>query len=295
LGNDYSASGGINYNTGFVTNAVRRALEWNVGDKLLLDEINLDVPTIHTSTPSEYWYSKSYECISTFKLLKPENIVIDGILTDSGWQSGGWLVGSPTAGTYQKLPILNQDLEYKYKLKTDDEYLYIGFSSNLDTYYGNASYLPYIRIWLKTNPEATVYTHYYDVGKDASGNVFVSAKRNTSLTESLPEDIPNSSVEGMWLGEEGMALSRAEMKIKLSEFGGEKEFDYFFCYFSYTQNIPAEYLCLYAHNITIPADGSTRLTNFPYYNWEDAAAGHVVTAQELMSAEDIVSAFEEVL
>jgi hypothetical protein len=114
------------------------------------------------------------------------------------------------------------------------------------------------------------------------------AQRNTSLTVSAPENIPNSSIEGVWFGETGENLSRAEIKIKLSEFGGEKEFDYFFCYYSYTQDTPAEYLCLYAHDITIVEGSGTRLTNFPYYNWEDTAAGHVITANEILNAEEVV-------
>jgi hypothetical protein len=65
-----------------------------------LDEVNLEYQTIPTITPSEFWFSDSYECTSSFKLLKPEIITIDGILTDTGWKDGGWLAGSPVTGTY---------------------------------------------------------------------------------------------------------------------------------------------------------------------------------------------------
>jgi len=139
-------------------------------------------------------------------------------------------------------------------------------------------------LWIKSNDAATIYTHIYDIGCDTSGNVTTLAKYNTSLSENLAADIENSSLEAVWMGKSGDGLTRIEFKVKLSEFNGETNFDYFVSYAAYT-NAPLEYLTLFGQNITI--DETNRATNFPFNNWEDIAADCFIVENELISNEEV--------
>lgn len=66
-GNDYSATGGINYTTEVCGKMVEEARTWKAGDKFTFTGIDLENLTeIPTSTAGTNWYDPSYVCTATY-------------------------------------------------------------------------------------------------------------------------------------------------------------------------------------------------------------------------------------
>jgi hypothetical protein len=206
----------------------QRIDSWKLGDRILFNNVNIQTGEIPTTTPLVNWYDDGYVCTATYDILKEhEEIIIDGHLDEDAWSYGGWLVGdSASGGVYQDTSTIPDDvnLTYKYKFITDENYLYGSLVNNLLP--NNNDNTPSIfRIWIRSNPEATVYTHIIDIRYLTSGPV-ISLYRNTSLTENKAEIItsPEGDQIAWYVGED---KQRIEFRAKLADLNLDGSFEYF--------------------------------------------------------------------
>lgn len=213
-----------NYQNVNTNNAVKNALQWQVGDKFIFENLNLDTLMTPTSTPDILWYKEGYNCTATYDKIGSYGITIDGYLNDDGWSDGGWYVVNGQTGVYQAEPTVGKGFDYRYKIRTDSDYLYVAVAANEHVMAGAAGPSA-ARIWLKTNPDATVYTHFYETRWNSNG-LYKRAMINQSTTTNNAIEIADTSMEYASSYDSGVV--RFEFRVKLSEFGGEEGFYYFF-------------------------------------------------------------------
>ena len=188
-----------------------------------------------------------------------ETITIDGVLDDNGWKADGWKEVTPKNGRWQTEPTTEDTLSYRYQLRADDEYLYVAVEAACMSVDGGNGFGTNVRLWINSDSEATVYTHFYSVFTQ-DGETKTGAKLNNSKTENKGANIENSTIEAKYVGSDEKVV--VEFKVKLSEFNGAEGFKYFIC----VSNRVNENICLY--NAQIPlTDADDRLANFPYKLW----------------------------
>ncbi|MBO5869544.1 MAG: hypothetical protein J6Q89_02225, partial [Clostridia bacterium] len=184
--------------------------------------------------------------------ISKETIIVDGELSDDGWTADGWVKVNEDNGYWQNDPDTDT-LSYMYQLRTDDTRLYGAFVIDCDLVVGGNGVGTNVRIWFRTNDNATVYTHFYDINADK-----LAAKRNTSLTSNSATAVSNTSLDAQLNGANGVTY--VEFSVELAEFGGEERFDYFVV----VSNNANKNVALYYPPVP---NGSTRLENLPFNNW----------------------------
>lgn len=174
----------------------------------------------------------------------PDGIVIDGALTD--WEDN-WTVVNGETGYWQAIPDDEAELAgyYNFQITSDENNLYI--AAEIVDLTCTA-----FRVWFRTNPEATVYTHFYHI--DANG---AAGKVNTSTTANSATAITDSKAVGVFkVGEDSIIV---EISIPLSEIGatdGNVE------YYANTQSGSTLFYPPVAEG-----ENGDRLANLPYKNW----------------------------
>ena len=253
-----------------------------VGQKYHFYGLDLENKTVPTTTSDKNWYDEGYVCTAEYALCTGEHggstptpvketITVDGELNDNGWKADGWKEVTPETGRWQTEPTTEDTLSYKYQLRADYEYLYVAVEAACKSVDGGNSNGTNLRLWINSDPEATIYTHFYDVFTQG-GETKVLAKRNTSKTENKGENIENSTIEAKYVGGEEKVV--VEFKVKLSEFNGAEGFKYFIC----VSNLVNENLCLYNAQIPLTNNPKERLANFPYKLWNKETETPVTTA-----------------
>ena len=175
---------------------------------------------------------------------EPDGIVIDGALTD--WEEN-WTVVNGETGYWQAIPDDEAELAgyYNFQITSDENNLYI--AAEIVDLTCTA-----FRVWFRTNPEATVYTHFYHI--DANG---AAGKVNTSTTANSATAITDSKAVGVFkVGEDSIIV---EISIPLSEIGatdGNVE------YYANTQSGSTLFYPPVAEG-----ENGDRLANLPYKNW----------------------------
>ena len=251
-----------------------------VGQKYHFYGLDLENKTVPTTTSDKNWYDEGYVCTAEYALCTGEHggstptpvketITVDGELNDNGWKADGWKEVTPETGRWQTEPTTEDTLSYKYQLRADDEYLYVAVEAACKSVDGGNGNGTNLRLWINSDPEATIYTHFYDVFTQG-GETKVLAKRNTSKTENKGENIENSTIEAKYVGGEEKVV--VEFKVKLSEINCAEGFRYFIC----VSNKVNENLCLY--NAQIPLTDADRLANFPYKLWNKETETSVTVA-----------------
>ena len=252
-----------------------------VGQKYHFYGLDLENKTVPTTTSDKNWYDEGYVCTAEYALCTGEHggstptpvketITVDGELNDNGWKADGWKEVTPETGRWQTEPTTEDTLSYKYQLRADDEYLYVAVEAACKSVDGGNGNGTNLRFWINSDPEATIYTHFYDVFTQG-GETKVLAKRNTSKTENKGENIENSTIEAKYVGGEEKVV--VEFKVKLSEINCAEGFRYFIC----VSNLVNENLCLY--NAQIPlTNPDDRLANFPYKLWNKETETSVTVA-----------------
>ncbi|MBQ4317317.1 MAG: hypothetical protein IJC20_03620, partial [Clostridia bacterium] len=200
-----------------------------------------------------------------------ETIVVDGDLADDGWAADGWTTVTPDNGYWQTVPTTSDTLSYKYQLRSDDTKLYGAVIADCALVAGGNGTGTNVRLWLRTNDEATVYTHFYDINAAA-----LDAKYNTKTDGNSAAKIDGTSLNGVAVENEGK--SYFEFSVDLSEFGGKTSFDYFM---SVSNNVN-ENVCLFYPVVT---EGADRKDNLPYNTWDAANDITVNTADIALEAE----------
>ncbi|MBQ6183226.1 MAG: discoidin domain-containing protein [Clostridia bacterium] len=137
---------------------------------------------------------------------------IDGVFDDDIWADVEWTTyDGYTKGTWQQYQKKGT-YTYKTALAEDDDYIYFA---------GEVSCLnvTQIRLWFRTNPEASLYTHFVDVFSD--GRHFI--KKNNSLTENSPTQIEN--LPEYALIEDG-GKTYVEIKVAKSDLDMDGDYDF---------------------------------------------------------------------
>ena len=211
-----------------------------VGQKYHFYGLDLENKTVPTTTSDKNWYDEGYVCTAEYALCTGEHggstptpvketITVDGELNDNGWKADGWKEVTPETGRWQTEPTTEDTLSYKYQLRADYEYLYVAVEAACKSVDGGNSNGTNLRLWINSDPEATIYTHFYDVFTQG-GETKVLAKRNTSKTENKGENIENSTIEAKYVGGEEKVV--VEFKVKLSEINCAEGFRYFICVYN---------------------------------------------------------------
>ncbi|GEM_PF-2490584 len=143
-------------------------------------------------------------------------------------------------------------LTYTLELADDGEYLYVRvvgdakFADEISTF----------RFWIRSNDEATIYTHFYDVDIAADGTVTNKAKYNTSLTENKGANIENSGMEFAAKATED-EKTLIVFRVPLAEFNGASGFAYYSALMF--KGVDYSYY---------PAPAGTDIANMPYKLWD---------------------------
>ena len=126
------------------------------------DKIDIQDDTYAAMLPTATtWDSDNDGSIKQLSHFSPEVVKVDGDLNESAWDNIDWTeVIDSVNGTYQDSLTADKKNSYRFKLRTDDEYLYV--AAELDKPY-SSEYAPTFRIWLKGNDEANTYTNFYRI------------------------------------------------------------------------------------------------------------------------------------
>ncbi|MBQ0092120.1 MAG: hypothetical protein KBS45_02175, partial [Clostridiales bacterium] len=201
-----------------------------------------------------------------------EEITVDGKLDDTGWDDAKWITVNSENGVFQNKESdeASSTLNYKFQMRSDDEYLYVGAELGDPVKEGGNGNGTCIRLWLNNKEGATIFTDLLEISyKD--GKVATCAKVNESLTTNSAKNYDASSLEAALTSDANKTY--VEFKIKLDEIGAEESFNYFFQY----SNKPEDRNdCLFYPAITFGE--ANRLEFFPYNKWDEATQATVKTA-----------------
>lgn len=137
---------------------------------------------------------------------------IDGVFDDDIWEDVEWTTyDGYTKGTWQQYQKKGT-YTYKTALAEDDDYIYFA---------GEVSCLnvTQIRLWFRTNPEASLYTHFVDVFSDGRNLI----KKNQSLTENSGAELENKPVYAL-VELEGKTY--VEIKVAKSDLDMDGDYDF---------------------------------------------------------------------
>lgn len=112
------------------------------------------------------WDTKNDASIKALTHFAPEVINIDGKLNEAGWDNNRWIsVYETVNGTSLKAEGVAESLKnkeiFKYQIRTDGEYLYVGAKYSDVAY--NAEDNPSFKLWIKNNEASATWTHLYEV------------------------------------------------------------------------------------------------------------------------------------
>ncbi len=137
---------------------------------------------------------------------------IDGVFDDDIWEGVEWTTyDGYTKGTWQQYQKKGT-YTYKTAIAEDDDYIYFA---------GEVSCLnvTQIRLWFRTNPEASLYTHFVDVYSDGRNWI----KKNQSLTENSGAELENKPVYAL-VELEGKTY--VEIKVAKSDLDMDGDYDF---------------------------------------------------------------------
>ena len=172
----------------------------------------------------------------------------------------------------------SEDIAYKFQDYCDGEFLYGAVVALIDpigssTSNGNGNSTN-IRLWFRTNKQATVYTTFLDISFAGYTNEPVLLQKvNTSLTENkaAADPVDTSAIEVESVAEVGYWF--VQYKIPLSQISANNSFDYYVTLSNGKQDAGTtpeikNNALIYP---AVPIDETARLANFPYNKWADTA------------------------
>lgn len=202
-----------------------------------------------------------------------ETVTVNGKTDDSGWLADGWTTVTSENGFWQS--DKDGSFSYRYQMRTDERYLYCAVEMDFDFTDGGNGVGTNVRLWLNTNEDAYLYTHFYDV-YFMSGSICVTAKHNTSLRENVGEETSPTGI----FADADVKNKTIEFRVPLEEFGGTEEFAY---YISVSNKLDAN-CCLYYPRVT-PGDTSNYNMDLPYNAWSREKEAVVVPARIRLKTE----------
>ena len=160
-----------------------------------------------------------------------ETITVDGDLNDTGWDPEKWVQVVPgTNGGWQGSEPEGDKIGFSYQIRTDDNNLYVAVKTNFaltkapagSVGNGNSTNL---RVWLKTDSDQTVYTHFFDsyIKDDGTQGTRAAVNHPTPEKANNPTDNDESGYKTVMTADnDGNAV--AEMSIPLDEVGAGESF-----------------------------------------------------------------------
>ena len=100
----------------------------------------------------------------------PEEIVIDGVLDDSGWISSDWIHVDNETGRFQSAGFVGTNLSFDFQMRTDDTDLYV--AAKLNQAPVKISSATKLRLWsfikgaTVGGAESTLYQNFIDFDFD---------------------------------------------------------------------------------------------------------------------------------
>ena len=191
VGNDYSATGGINYVNDQTNKALEVAKSWELGTQFEFVNLNIESLVAPTVTPNLKWYESGYICTAKYRVYKEEarpvseTVVIDGKHDDNAWLENNWITVDSESGYWQK-DFNDKSLSYKFQFRTDSNYLY-GAAVIYGTPVagsGNGSATNF-RLWLNTDSSSVGATHYYDFYYNTAGSVGIAPSAASNAAAAL--------------------------------------------------------------------------------------------------------------
>ncbi len=225
-----------------------------------------------------------------------EEITVDGAVTDNGWAADKWTAVSSENGFWQQQYEFETgakvcpEFGYKYQFRTDDTKLYAAVVIDGDIVDGGNGAGTFVRLWIRDNDEATVYTSFYDFGF-AEGEITTAAKYNTSTTTNAGAAIEDTTVVAKASVVDGKTV--IEFSIDIAEFCEDGKFDYYICA---SQKVGEDFGTLYFPAAPIGptseegGDAHQPHANLPWLSWHvatdatvdvaDLALGEIVVGGE---------------
>ncbi|MBR6506564.1 MAG: hypothetical protein IKT37_03055 [Clostridia bacterium] len=225
-----------------------------------------------------------FEAVPASADVEFETITVDGAVTDNGWAADKWTAVSSENGFWQQQYEFETgakvcpEFGYKYQFRTDDTKLYAAVVIDGDIVNGGNGNGTFVRLWLRDNDDATVYTSFYDFGF-AEGEITTAAKRNTSTTENKGEVIEGSTVVAKASVVDGKTV--IEFSIDVAEFCADGNFDYYICA---SQKVGENFGTLYFPAAPIGptsaegGDAHKPHANLPWLSWHAATDATVNVA-----------------
>ncbi|MBQ5841621.1 MAG: hypothetical protein IIW63_00525 [Clostridia bacterium] len=225
-----------------------------------------------------------FEAVPASADVEFETITVDGVVTDNGWAADKWTAVSSENGFWQQQYEFETgakvcpEFGYKYQFRTDDTKLYAAVVIDGDIVNGGNGNGTFVRLWLRDNDDATVYTSFYDFGF-AEGEITTAAKYNTSTTENKGAAIEGSTVVAKASVVDGKTV--IEFSIDVAEFCADGTFDYYICA---SQKVGENFGTLYFPAAPIgPTDanggeGHKPHANLPWLSWHAATDATVDVA-----------------
>lgn len=173
-----------------------------------------------------------YEAVPASEDAVLETITVDGAVTDNGWAADKWTAVSSENGFWQQQYEFETgakvcpEFGYKYQFRTDDTKLYAAVVIDGDIVNGGNGAGTFVRLWIRDNDEATVYTSFYDFGF-AEGEITTAAKYNTSTTTNAGAAIEGTTVVAKASVVDGKTV--IEFSVDIAEFSEDGKFDYYIC------------------------------------------------------------------
>ncbi|MFA6729732.1 MAG: LamG-like jellyroll fold domain-containing protein [Eubacteriales bacterium] len=184
------------------------------------------------------------------------DVFTPGGFTDVDGENGKTQSGNPTA------------LRFNFHPAYDDDFVYFallipGAPEGSAEVFGNGKGTN-IRLWFRTNDEATLYTHFFDIAYDGSDTPVVIAKKNGSLTENLnAAEIDITGTVTYALADDGYWF--VQIKIPFSVIEATDDFGYYV----QVSNVSAGDALLYPVGIPEDLDPEDAKNFFPYKGWSN--------------------------
>lgn len=150
----------------------------------------------NTDYPATKWTKSTQYNIAPLMNYVPEDIDIDGYVSDSGWDDDKWIYVSNDVNGNTQNPgdgIITPEFEYKYQMRNDGEYVYVaavmdydpGFTATTDKKGNIWQSGPQFRIWIQSQGDkyqnAISFTHAFDIrlGAETDPNNSATNKETT--------------------------------------------------------------------------------------------------------------------
>ena len=167
------------------------------------------------------WDANNDLGIKPLEHFAPEVIRVDGELNEAGWDDDQWITVIETANGKMEYkdgvePGLQYNTFFKYQIRNDDKYLYVGAEYPLINY--STKNAPNFTLWIKSDDAANTWTHRYNIEYLPDGSVTLKDTDTQIADEDYVIDNADPVLDG--------PVGTVETGATLLPFGNVLSFDY---------------------------------------------------------------------